>query len=400
MEVRLPTISLLLLIAPDNAEREAFLGANFAPEACLEAGDLRELLSVREDALLAAMRQDQVTVCAVAGGPKAAREYLRSLAKRAYLRVCVLCVGVNDALPRSLFASGFRAVTQVASLAEVELIREPMPAVRHGERGPFDVIGDIHGCLRELVTLLLELGYRRDGALTQGALEGEPIWRHPEGRRIIFVGDLVDRGPASLGCLRLAYAMCESGHALFVPGNHEQKLLRKLAGEPVPLKHGLELTWAEFTNLEGGPNGPVGVTLEGWLKGHETHLIVDAGRLLIAHAGLPERMHGRNAGRVSSFALFGDTTGNHDEYGLPIRRNWAREYAGAPAVVYGHTPVPEAIWYHNTICLDTGCVFGGKLTALRWPERELVAVKANQQYTPLRRPLAEGVLARALANLG
>ena len=56
-------------------------------------------------------------------------------------------------------------------------------------------------------------------------------------------------------------------------------------------------------------------------------------------------------------------------------------------VVYGHTPVPDAEWLNNTICIDTGCVFGGELTALRYPERELVSVPAQRAYYEPIRPL-------------
>ena len=93
-----------------------------------------------------------------------------------------------------------------------------------------------------------------------------------------------------------------------------------------------------------------------------------------------ERYQGRASGRVRDFALFGDTTGETDEYGLPVRYNWAAEYRGKAMVVYGHTPVAEPEWLNRTINIDTGCVFGGKLTALRYPERELVDVQAARAY--------------------
>ena len=96
---------------------------------------------------------------------------------------------------------------------------------------------------------------------------------------------------------------------------------------------------------------------------------------------------GAGLGGVWSFALFGETTGETDEFGLPVRYNWAGGFRGKAMVVYGHTPVPEAEWLNNTICLDTGCVFGGKLTALRYPEKELVSIPAKRMYYEPVRPL-------------
>jgi protein phosphatase len=97
-------------------------------------------------------------------------------------------------------------------------------------------------------------------------------------------------------------------------------------------------------------------------------------------------MQGRGSAKVRDFALFGETTGETDEFGLPVRYNWAAEYRGRASVVYGHTPVPEPEWLNRTINIDTGCVFGGKLTALRWPEKELVSVPAMQTYADPVRP--------------
>ena len=84
--------------------------------------------------------------------------------------------------------------------------------------------------------------------------------------------------------------------------------------------------------------------------------------------------------------MYGETTGETDEFGLPVRYNWAAEYRGRAMVVYGHTPVPEPEWLNRTICIDTGCVFGGKLTALRYPEKELVSVPALQTYYESAKP--------------
>ena len=127
-----------------------------------------------------------------------------------------------------------------------------------------------------------------------------------------------------------------------------------------------------------------------FMDGLVSHLVLDGGRLVVAHAGLKEEYHGRASGRVRSFALYGDTTGETDEYGLPVRYPWANDYRGGAMVVYGHTPIVEPEWVNNTLCVDTGCVFGGRLTALRYPEKELVSVPARQVwYAPVRPLQAE-----------
>ena len=234
----------------------------------------------------------------------------------------------------------------------------------------FDLIGDVHGCASELDTLLAELGW-----------EGN---RHPDGRVAVFVGDLVDRGPDTPGVLRRVMAMTEAGTALCVAGNHEAKLVRALRGAPVRTSHGLQESLDQLDRETQGFRDQV----VGFLHGLPFQLVLDEGRLVVAHAGLREDLHGNDSPRARSFALYGDTTGQRDDDGLPIRLPWQRSYRGEAVVVYGHTPVTEAAWVNNTLCLDTGVVFGGKLTALRYPEREIVDVPAERQWSPPVRPLA------------
>src|SRR3712207_7321069 len=99
---------------------------------------------------------------------------------------------------------------------------------------------------------------------------------------------------------------------------------------------------------------------------------------------MKEDLQGRESRKVRDFALYGETTGEVDEFGLPVRLNWAAGYRGSPLVVYGHTPVAEPAWLNNTVNIDTGCIFGGWLTALRYPEREIVSVPARRVYVPSR----------------
>ncbi|WP_017242493.1 polynucleotide kinase-phosphatase [Streptomyces sp. SS] len=274
---------------------------------------------------------------------------------------------------RGLEREGFRKVHVLRSAEEVEeaaiVLERRFNDLRH-LTGPFDIIGDIHGCRSELETLLAELGY----------VDGH----HPEGRTAVFVGDLVDRGPDSPGVLRRVMGMVASGDALCVPGNHENKLGRWLKGRKVQETHGL----AETIEQLAGETDEFRAQVAEFIDGLVSHYVLDGGDLVVCHAGLPEKYHGRTSGRVRSHALYGDTTGETDEFGLPVRYPWAEDYRGRAAVVYGHTPVPNTSWVNNTICLDTGAVFGGKMTALRWPERELVDVPAERVWYEPARPLA------------
>ncbi|MGH2609283.1 MAG: polynucleotide kinase-phosphatase, partial [Tepidiformaceae bacterium] len=290
---------------------------------------------------------------------------------------------------RNLEREGFRYVHVLTSPDQVEaatFVRDRMWTDRREDTGPFDIIGDVHGCFDELVSLLGRLGYELAPAVD---MDGRPTFdvHHPEGRRPVFLGDLVDRGPASPSVLRLVMRMVGSGTGLCVPGNHENKLVRKLKGRDVQLTHGIAETLAQ---LAGEPEGFTPRALA-FLEPLVSHFVLDGGRLVVAHAGLPAEMQGRASGRVRDFALYGETTGETDEFGLPVRYNWARDYRGVAAVVYGHTPVVEADWENNTICLDTGCVFGGRLTALRYPERELVSVPAARVYYEPAKPFPANV---------
>ena len=171
-----------------------------------------------------------------------------------------------------------------------------------------------------------------------------------------------------------------------VPGNHDVKLVRKLRGRGVQVKHGLAQTLEDIERVHPGVRPQFQKQLAEFLDSLVSHFVLDDGKLVIAHAGLKEEFHGRASGHVREFALYGDTTGERDEYGLPVRRDWAAEYRGEAIVVYGHTPVASAQWLNKTINIDTGCVFGGQLTALRYPELETVSVDARETYCESPRP--------------
>jgi len=287
---------------------------------------------------------------------------------------------------RGLRNEGFRQVYILKTVEDIEAVseirREKLYNDKRDVKGPFDIIGDIHGCYDELYELLLKLGYKIDSieeGISNFGLQVSP----PNDRKIIFLGDLVDRGPDSPKVLKLVMSMVNSGTAYCVPGNHDLKLEKYLSGRQIQIKHGLEETIKQL----GNESEEFRKTVKEFLYGLISHYVFDNGKLVVAHAGLKEEMQGRGSGAVRSFCLYGETTGETDEFGLPVRYNWAKEYRGKAKVVYGHTPVPESEWLNRTINIDTGCVFGGKLTALRYPEDELVFIKAKKVYCVSAKPI-------------
>jgi polynucleotide kinase-phosphatase len=299
---------------------------------------------------------------------------------------------------RDLEREGFRKVHILRGVEEIDAAVVEYEKAYNDKReltGPFDVIGDIHGCRSELETLLTELGYELVRDSDGRAVDALPPESRPgQARRTaVFVGDLVDRGPDTPGVLRLVMGMVEAGHALCVPGNHENKLVRALSGRKVQLKHGI----AESLEQLAGESEEFRSRVVEFCRGLVSHYVLDGGRLVVAHAGLKEEYQGRASGRVRSFAMYGETTGETDEYGLPVRYPWAEEYRGSAMVLYGHTPTVEPEWVNNTLCLDTGCVFGGELTALRYPEREIVSVPAERVWYESAKPLGP---ARAVRDPG
>jgi protein phosphatase len=393
------------LVADDEndqaATREAFELLHYIAGKRLQAGRLTvvDATNVQPDVrrqLIAVAREHDVLpvaivldvpegVCAARNADRPDRDFGAHVIRRQ-----------RDQLRRGLKGlqrEGFRTVHTLRGTEEIagaRVVRTRLYNDLRHESGPFDVIGDIHGCRAELELLLLELGYEisRDGA-------GRPGGAHHSGRRVIFLGDLVDRGPDTPGVLRLVMGMVAAGDAFCVPGNHENKLLRALRGRNVQVSHGLAESLAQ---LAAEPD-EFRAGVERFLDGLISHYVLDGGQLVVAHAGLIERYQRRASGRVREFCLYGQTTGETDEYGLPVRYPWAEEYRGRAMVLYGHTPVAAPEWINNTLCLDTGCVFGGRLTALRYPERELVSVPAGEVYYEPARPFpAEAAVSDSAAR--
>ncbi len=286
---------------------------------------------------------------------------------------------------RFLHTEGYRyrfVFTSPEEIEAAEIERQPLWPNRKHEHGPFDIIGDVHGCFDELQALLKQLGYEVT-SFGENSNTQHYLVRHPQGRKAIFLGDLVDRGPKTPDVLQLVMDMVDAGIALCLPGNHDMKLLRKLKGQDVRLTHGLAQTVEQLEPQSSEFRERVTKFLDSLIS----HYVLDGGKLVVAHAGMKESMQGRGSGAVKDFALYGETTGEIDEFGLPVRLDWAAEYRGKAMIVYGHTPVLEAEWLNNTINIDMGCVFGGKLAALRYPEKELVSVPAERVYWESPKPL-------------
>ncbi|MCL2276516.1 MAG: AAA family ATPase [Treponema sp.] len=270
-----------------------------------------------------------------------------------------------------LAKEGFRYVYVLSGeeeIASARIVRAPLWNNKKEEKGPFDIIGDIHGCFDELLELLEKLNYEVDAENFTA--------KHPYGRKPVFLGDLCDRGPKNIEVLRFVMNMAKENGAWCVAGNHDVKLLKLLNGKNVQLTHGLDITARQLE--EQSPE--FAKEVKTFLDSLISHYVFDAGALVVSHAGLKEIYHGRTSGKVREFCLYGETTGETDEYGFPERLPWANDYKGKALVVYGHIPNPEVKTINNTSCVDTGCVFGGKLTAYRYPEKEIVQVKAKREY--------------------
>ncbi len=426
--MKIPEPSLVLLIGASGSGKSTFARKHFKPTEILSSDFCRGLVSDDEtdqtatgDAFevlrfIAAKRlaAGKLTVIDATNVQVEARKPLLALAREYhYLTVAVvfdmpikLCQERNEARPdrnlkphvvlqqsrqlrrslRNLKREGFRHFVYVMPTPEtVEAIcveRQPLWVNRTSEQGPFDIIGDIHGCFDELVELLKELGYN-----ISTYPDGDTIVEPPQGRKAVFVGDFVDRGPKVTEVLRLVMKMQKSDRALCIPGNHDVKLIQALRGRNVNLTHGL----AESLSQLEKESTEFKTQIVEFIDSLVSHYVLDNGKLVVAHAGMKEELQGRASGRVREFALYGETTGETDEFGLPIRLNWADEYRGSAMVVYGHTPVAEPQWINRTINIDTGCVFGGQLTALRYPEKELVSIPAHRTYYEPIKPLVDEV---------
>ncbi|MEQ9232317.1 MAG: polynucleotide kinase-phosphatase, partial [Cyclobacteriaceae bacterium] len=426
--ITIPELSLVALIGVSGAGKSTFAKRHFSESEIVSSDRCRAIVSNDENSLFATndafellhfiiakrLKNGLITAVDATNVQTEGRQKLIQIAREHHcLPVAIVldvpekvCQERNDERPdrnfgkhvvrqqrsqlkrsiRNLKREGFRHIHVLSSVEEIDAIqtiqREKLYNDKKEISGPFDIIGDIHGCIDETIELLTKLGYSVKETKYDNESFGYRV-ANPEGRKALFLGDLIDRGPNSPAVLKLVMSMVKSGVAYCVPGNHDMKLQKYLNGRNVQIKHGLEQTVEQLTHeSEDFKN-----TVKEFLYSLVSHYVFDNGKLVIAHAGLKEEMQGRGSGAVRSFCMYGETTGETDEFGLPVRHNWAADYRGKAMVVYGHTPVPEAQWLNKTIDIDTGCVFGGKLTALRYPEEELVSVPARMMYAEPARPL-------------
>jgi len=432
VNITMPELSLVVLIGPSGCGKSSFARTHFKPTEVLSSDYCRGLVSDNENDQAATgdafdvlhyvarkrLAAGRLTVVDATNVQIESRKPLVALAREFHvLPIAIvlnlpekLCHERNQNRPerqfgphvvrnqwqqlrrsiRGLEREGFRHVFTMTSPEEVAgatITRQPLWNNLKQEHGPFDIVGDVHGCYDELIQLLVHLRYEK----TSGG-----FYKPPEGRKAVFLGDLVDRGPKIPDTVWLVMEMVKAGYALCIPGNHDIKFMRAVWGKNVQVTHGLGDSLQQFKERDTHYHGFSRIAAE-FIDKLISHYVLDDGKLVVAHAGMKEEMQGRGSGKVREFALYGETTGETDEYGLPVRYNWAAEYRGKAMVVYGHTPVAEPEWLNGTINIDTGCVFGGKLTALRYPERELLSVPAQRTYYAPAKPfLPEAETAPAL----
>ena len=419
-EISIPEVCLVAMVGATSSGKTQFANKYFKPTEVLSSDFFRAMITDNEndqaiskeafDLLFYAankrLNNMKLTVIDATNIQKDARAQIVALAKKQNVHAAAIVLDLPEELlqernrlrpernlpPRVrsnhcrevkraikyLKKDGFRFVYVIDSLEQlnnVEVIRTKLWNDKKDEHGPFDIIGDIHGCYDELIMLLEKLGYVRS----------EHGYTHPEGRKAAFLGDFCDRGPKNAEVLKLVMEMVKEGNALAVPGNHDVKLFKYLNGKDIKITHGIDRTIEELEAEGEQFKKEVSAFLDSLIS----HYVLDDGKLVISHAGIKQEYIGRASMKVRDFCLYGETTGEVDTYGLPVRLDWASDYRGRATIVYGHIANTEVKAVNGTYCIDTGCVFGGKLSAFRYPEREIVDVTALKQYYEPIKPLEE-----------
>jgi len=338
VNITIPELSLVVLIGPSGCGKSSFARAHFKPTEVLSSDFCRGLVSDDENAQAATkdafevlhfiarkrLAAGRLTAVDATNVQPEARKPLVALAREFHvLPVAIvlnlpekLCHERNQSRPdrqfgphvvrnqsqqlrrslRGLEREGFRHVFTLSTpeeVSSVSIVRQPLWNNLKHEHGPFDIIGDVHGCYDELIVLLAQIGYKIESG-TDG-----PKVTPPDGRKAVFVGDLVDRGPKIPDVLRLVMRMVDEETALCVPGNHDMKLMRKLKGRDVQMTHGL----ADSVQQLNKESPEFKQAVIQFLDDLVSHYVLDDGKLMVAHAGMKEEMQGRGSGKVRDFAL-------------------------------------------------------------------------------------------------
>ncbi|MGW8957420.1 polynucleotide kinase-phosphatase [Paenibacillus sp. NPDC055715] len=277
---------------------------------------------------------------------------------------------------RGLRAEGFDSCYVLKDVKEMSFVRRDHPLFHEIGAG-IDIIGDIHGCYREMMEVIDQLGYTEDA---------EGLYRHFDGRKLVSVGDVMSRGPESLQAMCFWKKQVDAGLAYMIDSNHGWKIGRYLDGRKVTLSHGDERFAMELTQYEHKAGKEAAEQLRSELRDFllaaPSHLIFGRDGLrnvVVAHAGIKDHYIGKQSARISDYCRYGDTE-EQDANGKPIRKDWFVEHESGEIVVWGHDPRPQPTIVNQTVNIDQGVVFGGMLTAYRYPEKEFISVPAYENY--------------------
>jgi len=213
-------------------------------------------------------------------------------------------------------------------------------------------IGDIHGCSSLLAELL------------------KRISPDPQGDTLVILGDFINRGPDSRGTVELLLELKRQfRHLILLRGNHEQMLLDYLDGR----HQGLFLAVGGRETLASYGADPAAVASTSWLPPEHLALLADLPTCyenehgIYVHAGLQPGVH---------------LTGQSPEWLLWARDDFIRSnHDFGKRVIFGHTPFADPLVTANRIGIDTGAVYGGRLTCLLLPELKFVSVAATGSYS-------------------
>lgn len=411
MTFSFPQFGALAILAPSAFPVADWARRHFPAHELLDPADCQALLGTTEphpstDAYTLAaqafemrVKAGRATVFLRAPLEQTARNFLRSASRKANAKLYYLSIDLPEADLRTLVPAydreawareaaqiaqnllfldkegiaGHLSITRIADLEALEFSRPPLPCDRRSLSGPFDLIGSVHGCLAELRALLGELGYVSDPA-TQ-------LPRHPKGRIPVFLGDDGAQGPHGLACLQLIQAMCDAGLAYAVIGNQDRRLLEVLRESPEADPDALAPWWAAASPEDRQ-------AILAWTAQVPSHLVLDGGRLVAVHGGIRPDMIGRDTPPITAFCTYGSTPGEHALVQSRALADWAAELPEGVTVVFSHQPVVDVQDAGSHVAIDTACLYGGRLSAFRYPERSVVSVPAAKAYAPAEWPEA------------